>query len=197
MREGVLSVSLEHKVRFMNAAAERLTGCALAAAKDRLLYEVLELSDERQRPLPELNNHEDARATEEFGWALKQIDGGSVLVDFSVAPQTALSGERTGFVVTLRDASERLRTQAIEDTFDEMRSFDQAPMAMVQLDENSRIVRVNRALLRESGVALESLVGRTLTGLSMDADPRIAKDLMHTLLKGGTSVIPARVRASN
>ena len=177
MREGVLSVSLEHKVRFMNAAAERLTGWALAAARGRKLYEVLDLSDECRRPLPELNNLKDAGAFEEFGWSLKRTDGGaSVLVDFSVAPLAAQNGERTGFVVTLRDAGERLRTQAIEETLDDVRSFDQAPMAMVQLDEDSRVVRVNQALLRESGVALESLVGRSLTGLSMDADPRIAKD---------------------
>jgi PAS domain S-box-containing protein len=197
MREGVFTVSLEHKVRFMNAAAEKLTGCSLASARDKKLYEVLDLSDGRQRPLPELSNQEDARAIEEFGWSLKQAEGGSVLVDFSVAPLRAENGESTGFVVTLRDASERLRTQAIEDTLDEMHSFDQAPMPMVELDADTRIVRVNRAMLRESGVALESLVGRTLTGLSMDADPRIAKDLMHKLLKGGTSVVPARVRAWN
>jgi PAS domain S-box-containing protein len=198
MREGVLTVSLEHEVQFMNAAAEQLTGCMLATARGRKLYEVLDLSDGRQRPLPELNNLENAAAVEEFGWLLKQTEGDvSVLVDLSVTPLTAQSGERTGFVVTLRDAGERLRSQAIEETLDEVHSFDQAPMAMVQLDGDGRIVRVNQALLRESGVAVESLVGRSLTGLSMDSDPRISHDLMHKLLEGGTSVATMRARVMN
>ena len=70
-------------------------------------------------------------------------------------------------------------------------------MAMVQLDGNGRIVRVNQALVRESGVAVESLIGRTLTGLSMDPDPRIAGKLMHKLLKGGAAVTTARPASSN
>ena len=197
MRESVLTVSLEHEVQFMNAAAEQLTGLTLATARGRKLYEVLNLSDGRQRSLPELNNHEYAGAIEEFGWSLKQTDGDPVLVDFTVAPLAAQNGERTGFVVTLRDAGERLRSQAIEETLDEVHSFDQAPMAMVQLDGDGRIVRVNQALLRESGVAVESLVGRTLTGLSMDSDPRIAHDLMQKLLEGGTSVATVRARMMN
>jgi PAS domain S-box-containing protein len=197
MRESVLTVSLEHEVQFMNAAAEQLTGLTLATARGRKLYEVLDLSDGRQRPLPELNNLENAGVSEEFGWSLKQTDGDPVLVDFTVAPLAAQNGERTGFVVTLRDAGERLRSQAIEETLDEVHSFDQAPMAMVQLDGDGRIVRVNQALLRESGVAVESLVGRTLTGLSMDSDPRIARNLMQKLLEGGTSVATVRARMMN
>jgi PAS domain-containing protein len=70
-------------------------------------------------------------------------------------------------------------------------------MAMVQLDSTGHIVRVNEALLRESGVAVESLVGRTLTGLSMDPDPRIAGKLMHKLLQGGTTVTTAKPLYSN
>jgi len=37
---------------------------------------------------------------------------------------------------------------------------------MVQLDGDGRIVRVNQALQRESGVPADSLVGRSLTGLA-------------------------------
>ena len=66
---------------------------------------------------------------------------------------------------------------------------------MVQLDGNGHIVRVNQSLLRESGVAAESLVGRTLTGLSSDPDPRIAKQLMHKLLQGDARVTTFRLGA--
>ena len=197
MREGVLMVSAEGRVEFMNAAAEGLAGWTLAKAKGRALHEVLKLNDCNQRAADLLRNSEDAISVEEFGWTLRQPDGGLVRVDLSLAPLAGVSGPRKGFVITVRDAAQRMRSQAIDETLDEAHSFDQSPTAMVQLDGDGRIVRVNQALQRESGVAADSLVGRSLTGLSMDPDPRIAKDLMHTLLQGGTFLGIARPRSVN
>ena len=109
LREGILTVSLNHEVQFMNAAAEQLTGWELSHAWGRNIEEVLKLSDSSQRPLPVFDNREQATPFEEFGWSLKQRSGVPVLVDFSVAPLAEQSGRRTGFVMTLRDATERLR----------------------------------------------------------------------------------------
>jgi len=197
MREGVLMVSAEGRVEFMNAAAEGLAGWTLAKAKGRALHEVLKLNDCNQRAADLISNSEDAISVEEFGWTLRQPDGGLVRVDLSLAPLAGVSGPRKGFVITVRDAAQRMRSQAIDETLDEAHSFDQSPTAMVQLDGDGRIVRVNQALQRESGVPADSLVGRSLTGLSMDPDPRIAKDLMHTLLQGGTFLGTARPRSVN
>jgi PAS domain S-box-containing protein len=90
-----------------------------------------------------------------------------------------------------------VRTQAIEETLEESNSFDQTPTAMVQLDEDGRIARVNEALLQEAGVKAETLLGRTLTELSMDPDPRIAKHLMDKLLESGTFMAVPRPRVLN
>jgi PAS domain S-box-containing protein len=200
MREGVLMLSSEGRVEFMNPAAESLAGWTLARAKGRPLCDVMNLADANQRavnPLNEMNKQEDAVSTEEFGWSLTQPGGATLRVDLSVAPLASSAGGRKGFVLTVRDAAERMRSQAIDETLDEAHSFDEAPTAMVQLDANGCIVRVNRALQRESGVPAESLIGRSLTGLSMDPDPRIAKDLMHTLLQGGTFLATPRPRMVN
>jgi hypothetical protein len=56
---------------------------------------------------------------------------------------------------------------------------------------------VNEALLRDTGVKSESLIGRTLTGLRMDPDPRIAKALMHMLLEASTFMATPRPRVVN
>lgn len=198
MKDGLLTVGLDGTVQYMNAAAEGLTGWTQERARGRHVKEVLRLSDERNRPVPSLTGHAGVTEVEEFGWTLGQPGGSSVLVDFSIAPLLDQAGQRAGTVVTLRNAGERLRSQAIEHTLDDSHSFDTAPMAMVQLDNEGRIVRVNKALLRETGVEAESLLGRSLTGLSMDPDPRIAKQLMHKLLQqGGTSVTAARPRVFN
>jgi PAS domain S-box-containing protein len=201
MREGVLMLSGEGRIEFMNPAAEALSGWTLARAKGRLLSAVLNLCDSSQRiadPLEhQLEHQEDAVSIEEFGWSLEQPDGVTLRVDLSIAPLASATGGRKGYVLTVRDAAQRIRSQAIEETIDEAHSFDEAPMAMVKLDANGCIVRVNQALQRESGVLAESLIGRSLTGLSMDPDPRIAKDLMHTLLQGGTFMATPRPRLVN
>jgi PAS domain S-box-containing protein len=194
MREGVLLLSAEREVRFMNTAAEDLTGWPAEDTVGRAVSEVLNLGD-RSECLPQGAGSDSAE--EEFGLALERHGGGRILVDISVSPLRDHAGERLGWVVTLRDASERLRTQAVEEALEEGHSFHTAPIAMLQLDASGCIVRVNRTLLEETGVEAESLVGRTLTGLSMDPDPRIARDLMHKLLHGGAHATMTRTPVMN
>jgi DNA-binding response OmpR family regulator len=190
--EGVLTVTLDHQVQFMNLAAEQIVGCDLFAAKGKKLFDVLNLITSRQHRLPELNNAQDAAPAEEFGCSLTRQDRDPLLVDFAVTPLTDQGGQRTGFVVTLRNAAERLRSQAVEEILDEVHSFDLAPMPMIQLDGNGYIVRANAAMLHESGVHASVVIGRSLTGLSMDPDPRIAQVLFHKLLRADTSVAAVR-----
>jgi PAS domain S-box-containing protein len=197
MHEGVLLLNCDGRVQLMNPAAEALSGWMLTQAKGRHLTEILKLYDPNRRA-PVLPEHrEDGLPMEEFGWTLVQPGGGSTLVDIGLIQIANLEGRHEGFVVTIRNAAERVRTQAIEETLEESNSFDQTPTAMVQLDENGRITRVNDALLQDGGVKAENLLGRTLTALSMDPDPRIAKDLMHKMLQSGTFVAMPRPRIVN
>ncbi len=78
----------------------------------------------QRSPLDGLNKREDAGSLEEFGWSLTQPDGVKLRVDLSLAPLATAAGQRKGFVLTLRDAAERMRSQAIEETLDESHSFD-------------------------------------------------------------------------
>jgi PAS domain S-box-containing protein len=191
MREGVILVSATRTVRFMNAAAEDLTGWSTEESREKQLESILSLG-EHFECLPQVNGAD--AAVEEFGLTLERNGGGCILVDISVSPLSSHSGERLGWVITLRDAAERLRSQAVEEALEEGHSFHTAPIAMMQLDGSGCIVRVNRTLLEETGVPAESLVGRTLTGLSMDPDPRIARDLMQKLLHGGAHATVVRER---
>ena len=197
MREGVLMLSSEGRVLLMNTAAETLSGWTLIKAKGRLMTEILKLSDANQCVPNLLAHREDVAPLEEFGWTLSQHGGGSMLVDISMTKLADYEGHQGGSVVTIRDAAQRVRAQAINETLDEAHSFEQTPTAMVQLDDNGRIARVNEALLHETGLKAENLIGRTLTGLSMDPDPRIAKDLMHMLLQAGTFMATPRPSSVN
>jgi PAS domain S-box-containing protein len=194
---GLLSVSLDGTIRYMNRAAEGLTGCSPDHAKGKDLNEILSLSDGLGRPVSKLIPLQGAETLDEFGWTLTRVGGETMLVDLSVVVLADGAGEATGYVVTLRDAAERMRVAAIAETLDQSHCFDTAPMGMVQLDADGHVVRVNKALERESGVSAESLVGRSLTGLAMDSDPRIAKQLMPKLLKGNTAVATTPTTVSN
>jgi CheY-like chemotaxis protein len=55
--------------------------------------------------------------------------------------------------------------------------FEAVSMPMVQLDGNGHILRVNQALIRETGLGAESLLGKTLKQLGESPDPRIANVL--------------------
>lgn len=197
MYEALVTVSLAGDIQFMNAAAEHLVGRTREHATDCHLREVLDLRDTRDRPIAMPARHGLSAPIEEFGLTLNRPGLGSILVDLAISPTADSVGVQTGYVLTLRKADERVRCQALEDAFNSSDLFELAPMAMVQLDSSGHIVRVNDALLRESGVAVESLVGRTLTGLSMDPDPRIAGKLMHKLLQGGATVTSSKPLFNN
>lgn len=197
MHEGVLLLSCDGRVQFMNRAAEALSGWTLASAKDRPFPEVLNLREGKRQAAMALERREDGLSAEEFGSTLIHPSGSTTLVDVCVTQIANAEGQHEGFVMTIRDAAQRVRAQAIEETLEESHSFDQTPTAMVQLDENGRIARVNEALLLDAGVKAETLLGRTLTELSMDPDPRIAGDLMQKLLESGTFVAMPRARQVN
>jgi PAS domain S-box-containing protein len=197
MHDALFTISLSGNIQVINAAAERLIGYSREHATGRHLAEVLDLRDTSNTPIHIPALHRLNCPVEEFGLSLNHPGGASIAVDLAISPFADSAGVQTGFVLTLRKADERVRSQALSEAFNATDLFEMSPMAMVQLDCDGHIVRVNPALLRESGVAARSLVGRTLTGLRMDPDPRIAGKLMQELLKGSTTVTTARAILSN
>jgi PAS domain S-box-containing protein len=197
MREGLLLVSASGHIQFMNASAERIVGCSAQEATGHAVRELIELKTIRHRHIPLPAVDELACSMEEFGLSLSQRGGVPVLVDVAIAPVNDHAGQQTGYVLTLREANERVRTQVLDEAFNASDLFEMAPMAMVHLDTSGHIVRVNQALLHESGISMEKLVGRTLTGLRMDPDPRIAGFLMGKLLQGSTTITTTKPLFSN
>lgn len=197
MSEGIVTVSCRGNVRFMNYAAEFLAGWNALTARGRPLQEVLRWSEVQTNPVPALDDWSAVETGEWQGCALAQPGGGKSYVDVTLARLTDSEGGQRGFVVTLRDATERMRTRAIEEIQGGRPCFDRAPMAMIQFDGEGRIERVNEALLLEAGVAADRVLGRTLTGLNLDPDPRIARDLIPKLLQHTTFVTATKPGMSN
>jgi PAS domain S-box-containing protein len=194
LSEAVITLTIDQNVAYMNAAAEKMAGCQMEAALGKNFAEVLDLIDSRKHILQNLDGARDNTQVDEFSCSLTKKDHTRILVDFTSTPITDQNGCRTGFVVTLKEAAMRLRSQAMEDTLDEVNSFDLAPLPMVQLDGDGFIIRVNEAMLEHTSMTAAAMVGRSLTGLMMDPDPRIARDLMHKLLQADTAFTTTRPR---
>jgi PAS domain S-box-containing protein len=197
MREALLMVSMSGDIQFMNASAERLMGCSRAEAVGHPVHELLFLRNMANRPISILAGDLISGPVEEFGLSMNQPDHEATLVDLAISPVSDGVGTQTGYVLTLREATERLRSQVMTEAFHAADQFDLAPMPMVHMDSTGHIIRVNEALLKESGVTSESLVGRTLTGLSMDPNPMIAGHVLQKLIMGNTTVTTTKTQYSD
>jgi PAS domain S-box-containing protein len=159
MQEGLLTISLDGTIQFMNAAAEKLTGLLPVQVKGKQLNEVVKLREGLQDTDIRLLFCEGRSRVEEFGWAFKGTKREMLLLDMSFTPLLSNDGELTGCVLTLRNAAERLRAQTIAVPSDTASGFDNASIGIVQLDADGHVVRVNGVLLRESKVEEERLIG--------------------------------------
>jgi len=189
MHEALLAVSRDGRIQFMNAAAERLVGVPREFAFDRHFREVVDLRDARNRVISVPSRYRLSSPIEEFGASLHREGQAATLVDLTISPCFDDTSVQNGSILTLRQAEGRARFQELEEGINSLDEFELAPTAMVQLDSTGHVVRANRALLCEAGVGVERLLGRTLTSLSLDPDPRIAGRLMHKLLGGDNAVM--------
>ncbi len=93
-------------------------------------------------------------------------------------------------IMLLRDAERKPEAQGAASAAIRVDAFDLNSAPMVQLDGNGRVLRVNQALVRETGIAAESLLGSTLVELSQNSDPQIAKMLIPRLQGGAPAILP-------
>jgi PAS domain-containing protein len=124
-----------------------------------------------------------AVAVEEFGWFLNVPGRDQLIVDFTVQSLVGEDGAHGGHFLTLRSAAQRMHQSSIEANTRETECFDNAPMSMVQLDGDGRVMRINKQLLNESGLPMELIIGRGLTELLADPDPRITRRFVSRLLR--------------
>jgi PAS domain S-box-containing protein len=192
MHEAVILVSSNGDVLYINATAEHLTGRTKEGSIKRNLQEVLIMRDQQRRPISIVGQRSPQFAVEGFGVTLHPVYGDPVLVDYSISPLKDDTSKYGGYVILLRKADERLRTQTAEGAYCEIDPFDAASMPMLQMDGNGHIMRVNQALLNDLGIDAESLIGHTLTSLSKNQDPQIGIVLARRLLQGNAGITSTR-----
>jgi PAS domain S-box-containing protein len=182
IHEGILTVSLDGRVQFMNAAAERLTGMLPSAVRGRQLGEVLRLRHDLDKTVRGLHNARHYVRVQEMGWVPKNGGGGETLVHISLSSLVSASGDGTGYLLMLHAAVEQVHLHSATLTPNTASKCDPSSVALATLDERGNFLGASSSFLRELDLQLSHLAGRSLTELSLDPDPRISDQLVPRLL---------------
>ena len=167
--DAVLVTDAAGRVRFMNAAAERLTGCPVAEALGRPLLEVCPLvSEETRAPVesPAARVVRDGTLAPRSGLLLVRRDGQERPVDESGARVLDAEGAVDGAVLVLRDLTER-------------RSIEREQATVIAREQAARR---DAAALSAVGQALVQSLDRASVG-------RHIAEGIRTLLGGSISVL--------
>ncbi|MCI0489111.1 MAG: PAS domain S-box protein [Blastocatellia bacterium] len=177
----VIATDLEGKINFVNPAAAATTGWAQSQAVGHSLDEVFQIVDEEshQRIVvsvskagsfdapPSRSGYRAETAHEEKAKNLILVsqDGAKRPVDYSIAPISNRAGKITGAVLVFRDITERKRAEeALRESEERYRIVaETATDVIITIDEESRILFVNRAVDKVFGYSSQELLGQQLT----------------------------------
>jgi PAS domain S-box-containing protein len=173
--DGVIATDAAGRVRFLNAAAQRLTGWRAADAAGRPVGELLPLFDERdgrtvENPLDQaLRRRSAAAAGGEL--ALRGRDGSVHPVDINAAPIVDAAEGVSGAVLVLREAAmQRQAERAMREAYTEL---DQRVMRRTAaLERASAALRERNALLNAITTSTPDLIcAKDRQGRALMANP--------------------------
>ena len=169
--DAVIATDVAGRVRFMDGAAEQLTGWSAREAEGRQLQLVVKLADEAGRPVQErlVKRVIAGRAPVRFARSdhLVRHDGDRIPIDGGAAPVIDYLGRVVGLTVTFQDASVPRRTERA------MRAMSQELQAVVTtavdgvllLDGEGTVRMFNPACERLFGYASDEVVGHSVLQL--------------------------------
>jgi hypothetical protein len=113
--DAVIATDVDHRVTFMNAVAERLTGWSITEASGRPVVEVLRLvdragADVESPVIGALRDNAPAGLPPET--SLVTRDGRTVQIDDAATPIAVRNGNVLGAVIVFRDVTDRRRLEA-------------------------------------------------------------------------------------
>ncbi|HEX2197784.1 MAG TPA: PAS domain-containing protein [Burkholderiales bacterium] len=203
--DGVIATDAAGRVRFLNPAAQRLTGWRAAEAAGRSVDELLLLVDERDgaavaNPLDEALRRRSAVAASGEP-ALRARDGSTHPVDINAAPIVDAGEGVAGAVLVLREAAvQRQAERAMREAYTEL---DQRVMRRTAaLERASAALRERNALLNAITMSTPDLIcakdrqGRPLMAnpawteaMGRAAQPAGLDDKERLVLEGGEPMI--------
>lgn len=186
--DGVVLTDLDGCVRFLNPAAERLTGWQLDDAVGESIGNVVRFRAGSPAPLQSTNPSSGDRMDPTalvhrvllegrptpitHAVPLASRNGAETFVDETAGPVDDARGNRLGAVLVLRDATERVAQEALLRASEERfrGAFDNAPLGMALVSFSGAFIQVNAALCHLLGASAEALKIQSNGSLAFDAD---------------------------
>jgi PAS domain S-box-containing protein len=170
--DGVLATDERGYIVFMNAIAEELCGWRMDDAVGRPAHEVFRIVNETTREAV-TSPVETALRTGQISLLAQQTvllakDGREIPVEDSGAPIRNESGKIAGAVLVFRDvaerrAAERERDKALQDL---SKILEATPDGVYELDEQGRVLFINKAGAATFGYTPEELIGQHIHDLT-------------------------------
>lgn len=166
--DAVIATDENGFIKFMNSAAETLTGWTRDAVREKNISDVIVLRSERPRSETE---NTVSRAIGNLGpydstdhSLLLTTDGSVKYVDYTSQPICDDDGTVRGSVLTMRDVTAHRNTEEHLRTLS--RAMEQSPASVIITDASSTIMYVNKKYTEITGYSYDELIGNT---------PRIVK----------------------
>jgi PAS domain S-box-containing protein len=195
--DGVVVTDLQARVRFLNPAAETLTGWSSEDAAGRGVEEVVRLpatgrgaADTAATLVRDVIAEGRPRSVA-HGQRLQRLEGADSVVDNTAGPVHTDDGQPLGAVLVLRDASERLAHEAqLRASEERFRSaFDHAPLGMALVSFDGHFLQANDALCCLLGLQREVLQIASQVELTFEADREHEAQRLHELASGQARVV--------
>ena len=201
--DGVVVTDLQARVRFINPAAEQLTGWTLEAASGRDIDELVCVRAAAAPDAPGAANKaqgsELIRNVLRIGRpapvlhavTLHRRDGTDCVVDQTAGPVDDDAGHRLGAVLVLRDAAPRMAQEALLRASEERfrSAFDFAPLGMALVSFAGEFIQVNDAMCRLLGGTREALCSRGHLALTPESERSHEAQRLHELERHPADVV--------
>ena len=174
--EAVISTDTFGTVKFMNTAAENLTGWKLNEAVGKDLLKIFRTTEKIIKP--HVTNPVDQILKNKITAVLKNHatlvsrEGKEIPIEESASPIKDELGNTVGVVLVFKDVSERKRVQeALKTSQDYAQSIVESSMDMViAVDLERHIIEFNKAAEKTFGYKKEEVIGKHIDILYADPD---------------------------
>lgn len=199
--EAVIATDTSGAIKFMNTAAEMLTGWKLNEAAGEDLLQVFRTREEQfkpksSNPVEQILKNKIAAVLKNHA-ILVSRDGKETPVDENASPIKDEHGKTVGVVLVFQDVSERRRAQeALKTSQDYARSIIESSLDMViAVDLNRNIIEFNKAAEETFGYTKEEILGKHINTLY--ADSAVGTSVNQTVDFNGHGVYEVMDRRKN
>lgn len=198
--EGVIALDVEGRIRWANAAAERLLGWSCDEMMLADFHELVQHKDASGEHIPRdacrvLSVARTGIANRGEDDLFTRRDGAQVWVSYNSAPLRSPEGDVQGVVVAFEDCSRRkLAERELAESQQRYKSlFDHCPDAIVTLERDGTIRDANAAAERLTGFPASDVRGMPFLGFVHAADRSSIQALFQEVAQGATRRAAFRV----